>query len=183
MRYVSLFALLVAMVTAGCSFQNSSERLIPTGPNAPTGGNGGSTGSTGGSGGSGGNSGGNSAATTAAFEGAWGSSTIAGLPVANCADLKWLITAQTDTSVSGTITANCANGVSVAANLTGTLQSANVIGLVATGTLTANGLPCQFTLNGTGTRQSDNSMKVDYNGSFCLGTVSGSETLRKFPDV
>lgn len=182
MRYVSLFGvLLVAIVGAACNFQNSSERLIPTSPsNTGTTTTGGSTGSTS-TGGSSSSSGNQSAA--AAFSGAWGSSTIAGLPLGNCADLKWLITAQTDTSVSGTVTANCANGVSVAANLTGTAQSANVITLVATGTLTANGIPCQFTLNGTGTRQNDDSMKLDYNGSFCLGTVSGSETLRKFPSV
>jgi hypothetical protein len=45
------------------------------------------------------------------------------------------------------------------------------------------GLPCQFNLTGTGTRQSDDTMKVDYNGSHCLGTVSGTEILRKFPNV
>ena len=118
-----------------------------------------------------------------AFAGAWGSSTIAGLPLGNCSDVKWLITAQTASSVSGTVTANCASGVSVAANLTGTMQSENVINLVATGTMTAMGLPCQFNLNGTGTRQAGDTMKVDYNGSYCFGTVSGTETLRKFPNI
>ena len=61
------------------------------------------------------------------------------------------------------------------------MQSENVISLVANGTLTAVGVPCQFNLTGTGTRQTNDSMKVDYNGSYCLGTVSGSKTLRRFP--
>ena len=97
--------------------------------------------------------------------------------------MKWLINAQTASSVSGTVTATCASGVSVAANLTGTMQSGSVIDLVATGTLTAMGLPCQFNLNGTGTRQAGDTMKVDYTGSYCFGTISGSETLRKFPNI
>ena len=71
----------------------------------------------------------------------------------------------------------------MAANLTGTMQGENVMNLVADGTLTAMGLPCQFNLNGTGTRQAGDTMKVDYNGTYCLGTVSGTETLRKFPTI
>jgi hypothetical protein len=179
MRYVFLLGLLFV---AGCGFENSSKLLVPTAPDNASGAAG-TTGST--SSGSGGtsSSGGGSSTTASAFSGAWGSSTIAGLPLGNCSDVKWLITAQTDTSVSGTVTANCASGVTVAANLTGTLKSADVIDLVATGTLTAVGVPCQFNLTGTGTRQNDDSMKVDYNGSYCFGTVSGSEILRKFPNV
>jgi hypothetical protein len=85
--------------------------------------------------------------------------------------------------VAGTVTASCASGVNVAANLTGTMQSENVINLVAIGTITAMSLPCQFNLNGIGTRQAGDTMKVDYNGSYCLGTVNGTETLRKFPKI
>ena len=54
---------------------------------------------------------------------------------------------------------------------------------MATGTLTAVGVPCQFNLNGAGTRQAGDTMKVDYNGTYCLGTISGTETLRKFPNI
>jgi hypothetical protein len=52
------------------------------------------------------------------------------------------------------------------------------VDLVATGTLTAIGLPCQFNLTGVGTRQSGDTMKLDYTGTYCLGNVSGSEILR-----
>jgi hypothetical protein len=172
-----LSLVLAATFAAGCAFESTSKLFTPT---APTG-NEGPAGSTSGGSSSSGSSSGSNAAS--AFAGAWGSSTIAGLPLGNCSDVKWLITAQTATSVGGTVTANCASGVKVNANLTGTLQSEKVIDLVATGTMTAMGLPCQFNLTGTGTRQADDTMKVNYNGSHCLGTISGSETLRKFPNI
>ena len=177
MKTFTLMSLLLAsMLATGCAFENTL-----TGPTSPSG-----TGET-----AGGNSTGASSSTgstsatspASAFAGAWGSSTIAGLPLGNCSDVKWLITTQTASSVSGTVTAACASGVNVAANLTGTMQSDNIMNLVATGTLTAMGLPCQFSLNGTGTRQAGDTMKVNYDGSYCFGTVSGSETLRKFPSI
>ncbi len=182
MRPISLFGVLLgALMVAACAFENSSKLLVPTAPGNVNTGAAGSTGSssTGGSN----NSGGGSAVTPAAFAGTWASDTIAGLPLGNCSDVKWVITAQTNTSLSGTVTGNCASGVTVSANLTGTMQSENVINLVANGTLTAVGVPCQFNLTGSGTRQNNDSMKVDYSGSYCLGTVSGSETLRRFPTL
>ena len=174
--FALLSLILAATLSTGCSFENKL-----TGPTSPSG-----TGDAAGGSATGASS--STGSTTAtpsasAFAGAWGSSTIAGLPLGNCSDVKWLITTQTASSVSGTVTATCASGVNVSANLTGTMQSDNVINLVTNGTLTAMGLPCQFNLNGTGTRQAGDTMKVDYNGSYCFGTVSGSETLRKFPSI
>ena len=40
-------------------------------------------------------------------------------------------------------------------------------------------LPCQFKLTGVGTHQGGDAIKVDYNGTYCFGTVSGSEMLRR----
>ena len=183
MKNVSLLGLLLASALAtGCAFEQTSKLFSPTAPSGDAGVAGSTT--TGGSTNGGSTSGGGSATNAAsAFAGAWGSSTIAGLPLGNCSDVKWLITAQTATSVGGTVTANCASGVKVSANLTGTLQNEDVINLVANGTLTAMGLPCQFNLDGTGTRQAGDTMKVNYNGSYCLGAVNGTETLRKFPNI
>jgi hypothetical protein len=175
--------LLASMLATGCAFENKF-----TGPTAPsaTGGDSTSTAGSSSTGSTSTGSGSSSTSTTSpasAFAGAWGSSTIAGLPLGNCSDVKWLISTQTASSVSGTVTATCASGVNVAANLTGTMQTENAMNLVATGTLTAMGLPCQFNLNGTGTRQAGDTMKVDYNGSYCFGSVSGTETLRRFPNI
>ena len=171
MKNVSLFGFLLASALAtGCAFENKTTLFTPTGPSG-TSGPAGTTPPAG------------SSSISSPFSGAWGSPSIAGLPLGNCADVKWLITEQTASSVSGSVTANCASGVNVAANLTGTIQNENVINLVATGTLTAMGVPCQFNLNGAGTRQAGDTMKVDYDGSYCLGTVRGTETLRKFPNI
>ena len=172
--FTLLSLVLVSTLSTGCAFENKL-----TGPTSPSG-----TGDAAGSASTGASSStGSTTSPVSAFAGAWGSSTIGGLPLGNCSDVKWLITTQTASSVSGTVTAACASGVNVAAGLTGTMQSDSVMNLVATGTLTAMGLPCQFSLNGTGTRQAGDTMKVDYNGSYCFGTISGSETLRKFPSI
>ncbi len=174
--FIAIVALVLgSTLTTGCSFENATK-LGPSGVGTNTG-SPSSTGTTGGS-----NTGSSSSAISA-FAGAWGSSTIAGLPLGNCSDVKWMITTQTDTSVSGNVTASCASGVAVSANLTGTLASADKINLIANGTLTAMGVPCPFTLNGTGTRAASDTMQVDYTGTYCLGTVSGSEQLRKFPTL
>jgi hypothetical protein len=183
MKNVSLLGLLLASTLAtGCAFEQTSKLFSPTAPS----GNSGAAGSTstGGTSTGGSSTGGNSSnSPSSAFAGAWGSPSIAGLPLGNCSDVKWLITTQTASSVAGTVNATCASGVTVAANLTGTMQSDSVINLVTTGTMTAMGLPCQFNLTGTGTRQTDDTMRVNYNGSYCLGTLSGTETLRKFPSI
>ena len=173
----------------GCSFQQTSELLSPTAPSGTDGAASGTTtgGTSTGGGGSatgGGSSttGGGSTTGGSPFSGAWGSSTIAGLPLGNCSDVQWQINSQTDTSIAGTVNAACASGVVVAANLNGTLQSADVINLIAEGTLTVMGLPCQFSLTGVGTRQSGDTVKVDYTAPTASARVNGSEILRKPED-
>lgn len=182
MRRVRFTLILMGALALGaCNFQNSSTPSVPTAP-SNTGGTGTSgTGGTGSSGGS--NSGGTGGSNTAIsqFTGVWASNSIAGLPLGKCSDVKWVITAQTETMLAGTITATCDSGVTVSATLTGTLKSANVMDITANGSFTAMGVPCGFNLTGTGTRQSDDSMKIDYSGSYCFGNVSGTETLKKFP--
>jgi len=95
--------------------------------------------------------------------------------------LKWVISEQSATSIAGTVSATCAGGAKVNANLTGTTNGQSAMNLTAIGTIVAAGIPCAFDLSGVGTRQSNDSMKLDYKGSYCLGTVSGTETLRRFP--
>lgn len=174
MKNAALFAIcLAATLAAGCSFENTSKLLTPTTPS----GSAGTAGST--------SSGSSSSTSTpaSAFSGAWGSSSIAGLPIANCTDLKWLITEQSATSLAGTVSATCAGGATVNANLTGTMNGAGAMNLTAVGTFVAAGTPCGFNLSGVGTRQINDTMKLDYQGSYCLGTVSGTDTLRRFPSV
>jgi hypothetical protein len=166
--------IVVATLTGACSLENTTKLLSPTAP---------------------GNAGGGSTSTTStntstntgtatpasAFTGAWGSSSIAGLPVGACADLKWLITEQSATSIAGNVTATCAGGATVAASLTGQTGSNGTMNLAATGTIVAMGIPCPFNLTGVGSPQANDQMKLDYTGSHCLGPVNGTETLRRFP--
>ena len=182
--------LLASLAATACAFENSSKLNVPTAPDnlggtGRTGASGGT--STGGSSPGGTSTGGGSttggSSAVSAFTGTWASSSIAGLPLGNCTDVKWVITAQTATSVSGTVNATCDNGVTVAANVTGTMAGANQMNIDANGTLTIAGVPCPVTLAGTGMRQTDNSMKVDYIGNYCMGNFSGSETLRRFPNL
>ena len=57
------------------------------------------------------------------------------------------------------------------------MNGTDKINLTANGTIMALGLSCPFSLTGVGTRQTNDSMKLDYEGNHCVGTVSGSENL------
>ena len=169
MKHIPLLGLLIASTfAAGCSFEQSSKLLTPTAPSGNTAGAAGTT---------------NPPATSSSsFSGTWGSSKIPGIPnLSNCSEPKWTITEQSGTSVAGTMTATCTGGTTVSANLTGEMASADKLNLTAKGTVLAVGIPCAFDLAGVGTRQGSDSMKLDYQGTTCLGTVSGTEMLRRFP--
>lgn len=170
----------IAAMATGCSFENTAKLLTPTAPSANTG-TGGTTTTTTTT--PSGNSAGPAATPASAYSGAWGSSSIAGLPIGACADLKWLITESSATAIAGTVTATCAGGATVSATLTGQMNNQNTMNLAATGTIVAMGIPCPFNLTGVGTRQANDTMKLDYNGSHCLGAVSGTETLNRFPAI
>lgn len=110
------------------------------------------------------------------YGGAWSSLAASALPK-TCTDFSWKVTDWTTTSASGTWTARCLSAIPV----TGTASGALVDGEVrwtATGTGTAEGVSCPVALSGTATL--DNAqIKIPYSGSTCLGTVSGTELLRK----
>ena len=83
------------------------------------------------------------------------------------------------TEVAGTVSAVCAGSVTITANLAGKLNGSDVVNLTANGQAVALGITCGFTLTAVGTRQTADSMKLDYQGTTCLGPVSGSEILRR----
>ena len=173
-----LLALLIAStLAAACSFEQSSKLLTPT---APTG-NPGPAGTTTPPANNGSNpSSPNSPASN--FSGTWGTSKIPGIPdIGSCSDVKWVITTQSATTVAGTMSANCTGGANVSANLTGEMVGADKLQLTARGTAIALNIPCGFDLTGIAMRQGDDTAKLDYSGTTCLGTVSGTEMLRKFP--
>jgi hypothetical protein len=102
-----------------------------------------------------------------------------GLPnISSCSDIKWQISNLTSTEVNGTVEATCGGAVTITADLTGKLNG-DVIDLTAKGQAVGFGLTCGFSLTGTGTRQSTDSVELDYRGSTCIKPVSGTEILRR----
>ena len=53
------------------------------------------------------------------------------------------------------------------------------INLTANGSAIAFGLTCKFDLTGVGRRESEDSLRLDYQGATCLGPLKGSELLRR----
>jgi 4-hydroxy-2-oxoglutarate aldolase len=141
-----LAVIFLALAGAGCQFENTSKLLVPTSPGGPSG----TTGTTGTSGTSGtpGTSG--TSGAPSGFSGTWGSSSVAGLPLGECSNVKWLITDQSTTAIAGTLTASCHSGATVAATLSGQMTSATTLALAAAGTISMAGIPCNVNLSGTG---------------------------------
>lgn len=173
-----------SVLLAGCQFSNKTELLLPTAPSSASSLAGSAPSST--SSGSSSSSSSSSSGTTvtggpvAAAAGSWASPTIAGFPnISACTNLQWQISSESLTSVEGTVSALCGGVVNVTANLTGQMSASDVVNLTATGQAVGLGITCQFSLTGVGHIESSDAMRLDYQGATCLGTVSGSEMLRR----
>lgn len=162
-RAVSLLSLVVAAAVA-CDYQHKSTVAGPS----PT-----STSSAG-------------AAAVASLLGVWASSAPAagGAPSVpdpkSCTNFQWSISQQTGNSVSGDFSAVCLNSVTISGMAAGQLVGTTV-------PMTVNGtadLPvvgkCPFSFSGTGYIEGNNdSIRIPYSGTTCLGPLSGEETLRR----
>ena len=184
MRNITLIATLLGSVLLNaCGFQNKTDLLVPTAPSSVTA----STGTTTSSSSSSSSSSASSAAAapsassaSSPFAGTWAGPTFNGLPnITSCTDLRWQIDDMSLPDLAGSVSAVCGGSVTVTANLTGKQQSNDVIELTAKGQAVGFGITCGFSLNGVGRRETDNSIKLDYQGTTCLGPVSGSEVLRR----
>jgi hypothetical protein len=103
-----------------------------------------------------------------------------------CRNFQWDVNSQSRTAVSGALSVECADGITLGANATGDLTSANSLALNVGGTANLPGVgACAFTLAGPGTLLDADTLKIDYTGTTCLGPVAGSATLfrnRLFPE-
>jgi hypothetical protein len=110
--------------------------------------------------------------------GNWTSSTLIPTP-STCTDFKWNVTEQTATAAKGSFSASCPGDLKFTGQAQGALTSPVQINWSATGNATGPGLTsCAITLTGTATIGTD-SIIVPYDGTTCLGKVSGIETLKK----
>src|SRR5258706_8736171 len=166
--------LAASVMLTGCQFQNKTT-LLPTAPSSANTSSSSSSSSS-------------SASTTtaasstsgAAAAGTWASPTIAGLPnISTCTNLQWQISSQSATSVAGNVSAVCGGVVNVNANLSGRMTGSDVVNLEANGQAVGLGITCPFSLNAVGHMQGNDAMRLDYQGTTCLGPVSGSEMLQR----
>jgi hypothetical protein len=153
LRLVGAVAL-ASLGTAACGFETSRNVLVPT--NGPGG-------------------------VAPSTVGVWTSQSFAGaLDPGSCGNFEWKITSQTPSSMAGDFSASCLGGtVEVTGSASGHVNGA-VVPMTANGQAVASGMPaCPFALTGTGHILSEKSMRVEYNGTTCLGPLAGSETLTK----
>lgn len=110
--------------------------------------------------------------------GSWTSSTLIPRP-STCVDFKWNVSEQSGTSARGSFSATCAGDLKLTGTAQGAFTSAAAIAWTADGNAAAPGLTtCPIKLKGTASLGTD-SIVVPYEGTTCLGNVSGIETLRK----
>jgi hypothetical protein len=111
--------------------------------------------------------------------GTWSSSAgVTGtLDPGTCGNFAWQITELTTNSASGTFSATCAGGLTLAGTAQGTLAG-STLNWTASGTVGGAGISCSFSLTGTAALEGDG-VRVNYSGTTCLGPVSGSQLLKK----
>ena len=110
--------------------------------------------------------------------GAWTSSSVIPSP-STCTDFVWTVTEQTGTSARGSFSATCAGELKLTGVAQGAFTSPSAIAWSASGNATGPGLTsCAISLTGTATLGTD-SIRIPYNGTTCLGPVSGIESVRK----
>jgi len=96
----------------------------------------------------------------------------------SCGNLEWKIATMTTTSASGSFKATCGGGLTLEGKAEGTLSGLTA-NLKADGTVTGAGINCPFAMTGTAVPEGLDAVRVTYNGTTCLGPVSGSELLKK----
>jgi hypothetical protein len=155
----------MSVLLAGCEFQKKDSLLLPTAPSTV-----GSVSSTAVI----------AAVPEVAAVGTWTSPAIVGLPnIASCSNLEWQISNLSPATVSGNISALCGGIVEVTANVSGEMQASDVVNLAAVGKAVGLGITCPFSLSGVGHIQGSDAMRLDYQGTTCVGPVSGSEMLQR----
>lgn len=121
-----------------------------------------------------------SASGVSALMGSWTSANVIPSP-SSCTNFKWNATEQTSTSAKGSFSATCAGDLQVAGTAEGAFAPGSTaqIQWKAQGTATAPGLTnCSISLNGTA-ELGVQTIRIPYEGTTCLGRVSGVETLSR----
>jgi hypothetical protein len=112
------------------------------------------------------------------LSGAWASVSSATTLQDTCTNFTWSVTDISGNTASGAFTATCLGNLNVTGTASGTL-SGSTVNWTATGTATApDGTECPISLSGTATFDGTQ-IRIPYSGTTCLGSVSGTEILRR----
>ena len=98
----------------------------------------------------------------------------------SCTNFTWTVTQFTGNMGAGTFTATCFGNVQVAGTASGTMASPTTVSWVLTANASGPGTPasCPINLSGTAVIEGD-LIRIPYSGSWCLGPLSGTETVRR----
>ncbi len=145
----------VTVLASGCGFDRKSTPISPS--PSPTS---------------------NPGSPQTSYVGTWSSAASTMATAADaCRNIQWKITNQTTTYIAGDFSAVC-GAFTITGTGSGQLNGQDVA-LAVSGSVSGSGLQqCSFSLTGNGTIQGD-TLPLAYSGTTCLGTVRGTETLRR----
>lgn len=97
----------------------------------------------------------------------------------SCTNFTWQVTEYTGTTAKGSFSARCFSNVDIAGTAQGTLAGVNITwSALATATIPGVPTTCPISLSGVATLESDK-IRIPYTGTTCLGSVSGTEVVRR----
>lgn len=118
-------------------------------------------------------------ATVDSLVGTWKSASTSIIPSpSSCTDFAWTPTQQSATSAAGSFSASCAGGLRATGTASGTLSGGTITWQAQGTAATPEISSCAIALTGTA-ELGVNSIRVPYQGTTCLGPVSGVEILNK----
>jgi hypothetical protein len=98
----------------------------------------------------------------------------------SCTNFNWAVTQFTGNTGAGTFTATCFGNVQVAGSASGTMTSATTVSWSLTANASGPTIPLTCPISVTGTAVIEGELiRIPYNGSWCGGTLSGTETVRR----
>lgn len=151
---LALGAIVALVAAGGCDLLNNESKSSPTAPSSTT-------------------------ASLEPFVGSFTSSSTGTPSATSCTNLRYVVTPTSLTTATVTFSATCATNVLVNGNGSGTL-SGSTLNWNAQGTVTQGAITCPFSFtNGTATPEGTGSVRVNYAGTVCGISVSGSEVVRK----
>lgn len=120
-----------------------------------------------------------SSTTVRSYLGTWTGPALATSTPQTCGGLQWKITSQTGNQITGDFTAACTGGMNLVGTLVATIADSTIIPWAASGNATQGTTNCTFNLTGTGTFQGTSNIVVNYSGTACGVSLSGSETITR----